>query len=202
MVVNYRAFHTDGPAPIVDLVYALGQLLADPVTDNLLQLAWKLLQPAAQGGHPNELARLIGLGLQIKALANRTPRGAHPRNSTLWDELLDAFGQIAHTPGILEDLIRAFEQPPTAALQQTFAAYTEYRDVLTYDPNDLNGPAFNLTTHSVLPLRDSGRIAPSPTPATTAARCRSFMQLLHDANGLDACTKAARSRTCTWTASA
>ena len=42
-----------------------------------------------------QLARLIGVGLQIKALADAHPEAHIPANSTLWDELFDAIAAIA-----------------------------------------------------------------------------------------------------------
>jgi hypothetical protein len=144
------------------------------------------------------------VGLKIKALADAHPEAHIPATSTLWDELLDDIAEIAHVQdgvgagGILEDLILAFAQQPTAALQQTFAAYIENRDQLTYDhdstssdrtTNALNGPAFNLTSNDTeslhVPVDRS-----QPDVGANQSSLQRFMQLLHDANGLDVCTKA------------
>ncbi len=178
----YRAFHPES-SPVVDLVHALGQLLAEPATDDMLELARRLSK-----NHPGELARLVGLGLKIKQIADSHPEAQIPESSTLWDELLDALAKIAHEPGILEDIVLAFKKDETVRLQETFASYIDFNDELTYDRNNLNGPAFNLTTNSVSPLKTPVDRA-QPDVGKNRSALQRFMQLLHDANGLAACTK-------------
>lgn len=196
VTVSFSAFHPE-TSPLVDLVYALGVMMADPVTDDLLQLGRQLM---AQ--HPAEMARLVGLGLKIKAIADAHPEAHMPAGSTLWDELLDVIAKIAHVQdstnagGVLEDLILAFSQDTTASLQQTFAAYIQFKDNLTYNHNStaggltnaLNGAAWNLTSNGVAPLHvpvDRSQ----PDVGDNRSSLQKFMQLLHDANGLDVCTK-------------
>jgi hypothetical protein len=196
VVLPYRAFHPDS-SPLVDLVYALGVLMADPALDDLLQLARALMTE-----HPAQVARLVGLALKMKAIADNHPEAHIPATSTLWDELLDTLARIAHVEdgigggGILEDLLLAFTQDSTVNLQQTFGAYLEFRDALTYNHNStsgglanaLNGPAWNLTSNGVDPLHvpvDRGQ----PDVGDNRSALQRFMQLLHDASGLDVCTK-------------
>lgn len=191
---KYRAFHAD-TSPIVDLVYALGQLMNDPAFDDLLELGKKLV-----ADHPNELARLVGIGLQIKKLADAHPEAKIPAQSLLWDELLDTIAKIANVKdtigagGILEDLILAFKKDTTVKLQDTFAAYTEFKDPLTYDhrstsgSDKLNGPAFNLASMDNSPLKVPVDRAMADV-GDNRSSLQKFMQLLHDANGLSACTK-------------
>src|SRR5262249_5092791 len=108
--------------------------------------------------------------------------------STLWDELLDTFAKVAATPGVLEDVIRAFAKDETLAVREAFVAYLKYKDELTYDKANLNGPTFDLTTGSVGQLATPVDRAQPDTGKTRSAFQR-FIQLLHDANGLGACTK-------------
>src|SRR4029077_1333478 len=95
--------------------------------------------------HPAEMARLVGVGLRVKAIADAHPEAHIPASSTLWDELLDVIAKMAHVQdgvgggGILEDLILAFAQDSTAKLQQTFAAYVQYGDALTYNHGSTTG---------------------------------------------------------------
>ena len=196
VVVSYSAFHPES-SPLVDLVYALGVTMADPSTDDVLQLVHQLM---AQ--HPAEMARLVGLGLQIRAIADAHPEAHIPQASTLWDELLDVIAKIAHLQdnvgagGLLEDLLLAFGNDSTAKLQQTFAAYIQFGDSLTYNHNSttggltnaLNGPAFNLTTNSVAPLQTPVDRS-KPDTGDNRSALQKFLQQLHDANGLDVCTK-------------
>jgi hypothetical protein len=197
VTIAYSAFHPE-TSPLEDLVYALGVMMSDPVMDDLLQLGRQLM---AQ--HPAELARLVGLGLKIKAIADAHPEAHIPAASTLWDELLDVIANIAHNKdgigagGILEDLFLAFAQDTTVPLQTTFANFIQYKDSLTYDHNStsggltnaLNGPAWNLSSSDTEPLHlPVDRTQPDVGDNQSALQ--RFMQLLHDANGLDVCTKA------------
>ena len=147
VVLPYAGYHAE-TSPLADLVYAVGQVLADPTTDDTLNLFRQLAT-----NYPQQLARLVGVGLQIKAIADAHPEAHIPAASTLWDELLDVFAAIAHvydpqSGGVLEDLITAFGTHQTLALKDAFTAYIDYRDDLTYQnapelrrrPADLNGP--------------------------------------------------------------
>src|SRR5262249_32050408 len=111
-----------------------------------------------------------------------------PEASTLWDDLLDTFAQMAQAPGVFEDLVNAFGKDETLALKNAFVAYMNYKDELTYDKANLNGPTYDNTTQSVGQLQTP---VDRKQPDTGANRSglQKFMQLLHDANGLAACTK-------------
>ena len=197
VILPYAGYHAE-TSPLADLVYAVGQVLADPTTDDTLSLFRQIAT-----NNPQQLARLVGVGLQIKAIANLHPEAHIPKASTLWDELLDAFAAIAHvydakTGGILEDLISAFGTDQTLALKDAFTAYIDYKDVLTYQnaqrapatgAPDLNGPAFNLSTGGVTPMMIPVDRT-QPDSGDNRSELQRFMQLLHDANGLGACTKA------------
>jgi hypothetical protein len=197
VVLPYAGYHAD-TSPLTDLVYAVGQVLADPTTDDTLNLFRQLAT-----NHPQELARLVGVGLEIKAIADKHPEAHIPAASTLWDELLDVFAQMAHvydpkTGGILEDIITAFGKDQTLALKDAFTAYIDYKDGLTYQnaqrlpPSgapDLNGPTFDLSTGGVTPMMIPVDRT-QPDSGDNRSELQRFMQLLHDANGLGACTKA------------
>jgi hypothetical protein len=197
VTLSYSAFHPE-TSPLVDLVYALGVMMSDPVMDDLLQLAQKLM-----AANPDAMARLVGLGLKIKAISNAHPEAHIPATSTLWDELLDVIAQIAHNKdgigagGVLEDLFLSFAQDPTVPLQQTFSAFIQNRDSLTYNHNSttgglsnaLNGAAWNLSSNDTEPLHVPVDRT-QPDVGTNQSALQRFMQLLHDANGLDVCTKA------------
>ena len=197
VTVAYDAFHPE-TSPLQDLVYALGVMMADPEMDDLLQLGSKLMaqQPAAT-------ARLVGLALQIKAIADAHPEAHIPGGSTLWDELLDVIAQIAHVRdgvgggGLLEDLLTAFAQEPSVQLQKAFADYAQYRDGFTYDhgsksgglSNAFNGAAWNLSSSDTAPLHvpvDRSQ----PDVGSNQSALQRVMQLLHDVKDLDFCTKA------------
>ncbi len=182
ITIKYRAFDPS-TSPIVDLVYALGQIMARQEMDDTLAVFRELTDK-----NPQLVARLVGLGLQAKAIADKHPEAKIPANSTLWDEVLDTFVKIAQTPGILEDLFKAFGNDKTLKLDKVFAAYIKYKDELTYDRNDLNGAPWNNTTGGKV-----GLMTPvdrtQPDSGKNRSALQRFMQLLHDANGLAACTK-------------
>jgi hypothetical protein len=180
--VYYRAYRDDA-SPLLDLVHAVAQVLADPSTGDTLALLERL-----SADHPDVLARLVGVGLRIKAIADQHPEASIPGSSTLWDEMLDVLAKIAEQPQLVEDVIRAFGDERTQGLAQAGAAYMTMRDELTYDRDDLNGPPFNLTVGKRAPLMtpvDRSR----PDTGTNRSAFQRFLQTLHDTNGMSVCTK-------------
>ena len=94
VVVNYNAFQT-ASSPILDLVYALGQMLGDPTIDDTLNLSKSLLDPhATPTSHTSDVARVVGDGLYSKNIADMHPEAKIPATSTLWDEMIDVMIQI------------------------------------------------------------------------------------------------------------
>jgi hypothetical protein len=180
----YRGFRED-QSPLLDLVHGIGQVLADPTTDDTLALLARLAQDK-----PQVLARLMGAGFRIKEIGNKHPEAAIPASSTLWDEMLDVLVKIASekNPRLIEDVIRAFGDDRTLDLAKAGAAYMEMRDQLTYDRNNLNGTPFNVTTGKVETLVtpvDRGK----PDTGANRSVFQRFNQTLHDGNGLSICTK-------------
>ena len=180
--VAYRGFRDD-QSPLLDLVHAIGQVLADPSTDDTLALLQRLAQDK-----PQVLARLVGAGFRIKEIADQHPEAQIPADSTLWDEMLDVLVKIAQKPKLVEDIVRAFGDDRTLDLAKSGAAYMEMRDQLTYDRNNLNGTPFDVTTGKVDTLTTpvDRKQADSGTNRSAFQR---FLQTLHDANGLSICTK-------------
>jgi hypothetical protein len=180
--IAFRGFRED-QSPLLDLVHAVGQVLADPSTDDTLALLQRLA-----ADKPQVLARLVGAGFRIKAIADQHPEAQIPAASTLWDEMLDVVVAISQKPKLAEDIIRAFGDDRTLDLAKSGAAYMEMRDQLSYDRNNLNGTPFNVTT---------GKVATLTTPVdrskadsgTNRSAFQRFLQTLHDANGLSICTK-------------
>jgi hypothetical protein len=180
--VAYRAYRED-KSPVLDLVHAVGQILADPSTDDTLALVQRLAQDK-----PQVLARLVGAGFRIKEIADQHPEAHIPAASTLWDEMLDVLVKIAQKPQLIEAIMRAFGDDRTLDLAKSGAAYMEMRDQLTYDRANLNGPPFNLTTSKVDTLTTPVDRSQADTGSNRSAFQR-FLQTLHDANGLSICTK-------------
>lgn len=180
--LKYRRFDP-ATSPLVDLVYALGQIVARPEVDDTLAVFKRLIEE-----RPELMARLVGIGLQLKAIADRHPEAKIPENSMFWDEVIETVVKIAQTPGILEDLLKGFGNDKTLKLDKVFAAYIKFKDEVTYDRNDLNGAVWNNTTGGkagLMTLVDRTQ----PDSGKNRSALQRFMQLLHDANGLAACTK-------------
>lgn len=182
VTVKYRGYRED-TSPLLDLVHAFGQVLADPQTDDTLALLQRLAKD-----EPHVLARLVGVGLEIKEIADEHPDAQIPASSTFWDEMLDVVAAIAQKPKLVEDIIRAFGDDATLDMPRSAVAYLTKRDELTYDRNDLNGPVFNLTTGKVETLKtpvDRSR----PDTGKNRSAFQRFLQALHDTKGMSVCTK-------------
>lgn len=178
----YRGFREDD-APLLDLVHGIGQVLADSTADDTLAL----LQTLARD-KPQVLARLIGMGLKAKEIADRHPEAKTPAESTLWDEMLDVLVRITEKPKLTEDIIRAFGDDRTLDMARSSAAYMKYRDQLSYDRNNLNGPVFNVTTGRVEDMKtfvDRSK----PDSGWNQSAFQRFLRVLHETNGMSVCTK-------------
>ena len=180
--LQYNAFHASD-APMLDLVYAFGQVLGDPTIDDTLQLTKSLITT-----NTSSIARLTGDALQIKAIADQHPEAHIPATSTFWDEMLDVAVQIEQEPGLLEDVIRALGKDATPTLGPALTAYVSYNDQISYDRSNLNGPAYNLTTMMPGPMQTAVDRTIPDIGANRSAFQR-FLQTIHDTNGLTVCNK-------------
>ncbi len=184
VTVPYSAFHPD-TSPVADLVYAVGQILATPEIDDLLAVAAQLVRQ-----HPEQLASFVGLALEVKKIANNHPEATLPATATFWDDLFVQLGTVAHQPGLVEDILRAVQQPPTLGLEPALATYFTYKDDVSYDTNDLNGPSVNLTVPGQTTLAFVTPVdRTQPDSGSNKSEMQKFLSLLHDTNGLAICTK-------------
>ncbi|MBS2020337.1 MAG: hypothetical protein JST00_46195 [Deltaproteobacteria bacterium] len=178
----FRGYREDD-APLLDLVHAVGQVLADPTTDDTLALVQTLARDK-----PQVLARLIGMGLRIKEIADRHPEAKIPGGSTLWDEMLDVLVRIVERPKLVEDIIRAFGDDRTLAMSRSSAAYMKFRDQISYDRGNLNGPVFNVTTNRVEDMKTPVDRS-KPDSGFNQSAFQRFLRVLHETNGMSVCTK-------------
>jgi hypothetical protein len=181
--VTYDAYDTQN-SPLLDLIYAFGQILADPTAGDTFSFAKTLVTQ-----QPNTVARLVGDSLYAKGLANADTSGRLPKTSTLWDEMIDTTIQIEQEPGLLEDVLRALGDDASLPLSTVFSTYMANDDHISYDRTHLNGPTFNETT-----MDGSQPKTPVDRTGVDAAWNRSemqrFLQAIHDTNGVTACNKA------------
>jgi len=170
-------------SPLIDLTYAFGNVASDPTFDDTLSLVRQIATD-----HPDMVARLVGMALRIKQIADNHPEAHLTKTSLFWDDFLGVFAKIAQTPNLLEPFIMALGSDDVQGLPLSIGSYLSFKDDLTYDRNDLNGPAFNATTSTVGPM-----VTPVDRSASDSGQNRSAMQkllqLLHDADGLATCSK-------------
>ncbi|PIE05892.1 MAG: hypothetical protein CSA75_02355, partial [Sorangium cellulosum] len=87
--VQYLGFDPS-TSPIVDLVHAAGQILADPQSDDFLKAMIDLLE-----NHEQEIARAIGVALEAKEIADEYPDVGLPRESVFWDHMAHILGKVS-----------------------------------------------------------------------------------------------------------
>lgn len=201
--VPYTAFDPS-TSPLVDLLHGVAATVAHPEVQHALVLLRKLLNE-----NPAIVARLVGLGLELKAISDKYTDAVVPEHSTFWDEMIDVFTRMARDPDMLEQLVRAFADQNTFELRTTFAAFMKYKDELTYfkDPNDTeNYENFNGLDSGGNPRPDGQRLLNLttgtwgslgtpvnrglPDSGENRSALQKFIQLLHDVKGMSACTKA------------
>jgi hypothetical protein len=178
-------------AALGDLVYALGQILADPSTDATLAFASTLMK-----SNTTDVARVVGDTLWAKDQANADTTAKIPAKSTFWDEMVDVLVGIAQDSSVstdpngkrlLEDILTAFAQPASLGLSKAVASQATNVDVITYDRNDLNGPAVNTSKPGSPPATPADRT--KPDTGSNRSELQRFAQLVHDTNGVTLCNK-------------
>jgi hypothetical protein len=182
VTVSYDAFHPE-TSPLVDLVYAVGQVLGDKTADDTLALSKSLMQ-----NHQNDLARVVAAGLAFKDVANKHSEAMIPAKSTFWDELIDVLVKIEQEPGLLEDVLRSTESPQSNLLGGVFANYMQFKDHISYDRQNLNGPPFDVDTNNTNEMSQQVDRT-KPDSGWNRSAFQKFVQLLHDTDGVTACNK-------------
>ncbi len=182
VTVTYDAFHAE-TSPLLDLVYAVGQLLGDAPTDALLQYSSMLMKD-----HTADLARVVGAGLAFKDVADKHPEAVLPAKSTFWDEILDVLVKVEQEPGLLEDVLRSLGSDQALPLNGIFANYMGFRDHVSYDRKNLNGKPYNFDTASNNDMKTPVDRTKADTGWNRSAFLR-FLQVVHDTNGVTACNK-------------
>ncbi len=182
VTLAYSGFAAQSSA-LLDMVYGMMQVMPGPANDDLLAYVNALL-----ANDTNEVARLIGTGLVMKANADKATTAHIPSTSTLWDEMLDVAVQIEQEPGLLEDVLAALGDDRTPGLGQAFSSYTSFDDQMTYDRNNLNGPAYNQTTSGEAPMQTPVDRSKADTGYNRSGFQR-FLQIIHDADGVTVCNK-------------
>lgn len=201
--IRYNRFRSED-SPFPDLAHAIGQILADEDSDVLLQALLDLLE-----NHEAIVARLVGAALRVREIVVQhdtlADQGIEPRAGLayevpVWDEIGAVVGRIAQRPGLVQGLLGALADdvvvaPKDGALHMgdALAKLATYRDELTYNPHDINGPAVNVT---VAPAGGDSRDPETPVDPAQPRNGKNVsilertLRLLHDVDGGPACNKA------------
>jgi hypothetical protein len=198
---KYKRFRGED-SPLADLAHASGQILADPDSDAILASLMDLVQ-----NHEQVVARLLGAALRIRELAaqhdeaardGKEPFAEMPYETPIWDEIAQVVHRIVQRPGLTRKLLESLADDTVvtpfggaAHEGKTMANFFRNRDFLTYDPNNLNGPAINVTVGGAS-VADPQTPVDQTKPKVGDNRSimqRSF-QVIHDANGAKLCNRA------------
>ncbi|MDC0741123.1 hypothetical protein [Polyangium mundeleinium] len=196
--VPYRRFKAD-TSPLPDLAHALGQILADPESDALVLGLIDLVE-----NHEQELSRLLGAALKIRKIAEghdvlaaqgKEKLAEIPYEAPIWDEIAAVMGRVTQRPGLTAKLIGSFADPafvtPTGGVShmgESLMRLMTTRDEMTYYDDDLNGPAWNVTTNNTLdPSTPVDRT--KPLAGENRSCWERTLDIIHHANNVKACNK-------------
>lgn len=196
-------------SPIPDLVHGLGQILAHPDSDVIILGLIELIE-----NHRPVVARLMGAALKAKEIADAhdelAAQGLEPRAELayevpVWDEMAQVVSRMAQEPGTIAKLLEAMADPviveshtqhplitgsPAAHMGETIAAQMRFRDRYAYDPNDINGPAYNVTDGYPSYANPHNPVdRTQPQVGDNRSMFERSLQLIYDGNRVKACNK-------------
>lgn len=134
----YPGFDTTNSSA-VDIVYALGSILALPSTEPLLHTTETLLRD-----HESDAAGVVASAHYLLDRSDLYPDAAFAQPNGFWDDMTDVAIGMAHRPGMLEAVIRSFADPRSAQLGDIYGGMMRNRDRVDYDPANLNGAPLGL----------------------------------------------------------
>lgn len=189
--IQYTGFDPD-TSPIVDLVHGVGQILADPQSDDFLVQLIDLFE-----NHEQAVARVMGVALELKRIGDGYADVSLPRDSIFWDQFAAVFAEVAavgvstgdpDAQGLLEDLLLALTNEDALELASVYSKFMTYRDVMNYNRHDINGPAWNYTTNTAMPPTKPVDRTKTASGDNMSMFHRS-MQIIFDSTGTTACNK-------------
>jgi len=196
--VPYKRFRGED-SPLPDLAHALGQILADADSDVLVQGLIDLVE-----NHEDKVARLLGAALKIREISlqhdalaaqGKEKFASIPYKTPIWDEIGQIMARITARPGLTSKLITSFADPamvtPSGGVQhmgEAFAKLMTNTDEMTYYADDINAPAWNVTTNNSL---DPSTPVDRSKPVVGANRScwERTIDIIHNANKVKACNK-------------
>lgn len=199
-------------SPLVDLIYALGPVLADRDSDALLLGLLDLVE-----NHEGDVARLLGAALKVRQIAldhdklaqqGEEPLAQMPYATPIWDEIAQVMSEIVEArpidepngePNLVQKVVKGFADPVLVSEQggsksvgHTLATFLRMRDEMTYNASNLNGPAINLTDNAAGGSTADPKHPVDQTKAKTGKNRSLFERtigLIHDVNNVSMCNK-------------
>ncbi|WP_428265013.1 hypothetical protein [Haliangium sp.] len=185
--ITFQGFDTT-QAPLLDLTHAGLQVLRDPEIADTLDWVEVLLRDHPEA--PAQLAEAVVSALRTPdMLGDLGERAELEADSALLDDLVPVLTQILETPGLLEDLMVALEDPRVAELGAYFRDYMKYADQFGYDASAPGQPVVYLDTG--LPA-DGFRTEVNRDGPNSGFNRSIFQRVLHllaDTNGVKLCNK-------------
>ncbi len=184
---TYQGFDSDSSAAL-DLAHAGLSALRDPGIDGTLGMAETLMRD-----HTSETAQLIEAVIDVLGipddLGELGDRASLEGDSALLDDLVPVLQRLLETPGLLEDLMVALEDPRVKQLGPYFRDYMKFADQFDYDVDDPNLPVVYTGTKEVATeFRtevDRGQL----DSGFNRSIFQRVLHLLADTNGKELCTK-------------
>ena len=176
-------------SPLLDLIHAAGQLLAHPRSDSWITMIKKLGVEEEQ-----KLARVIAGALKLKKISDAHPEARVDPTVTFWDEFGEIIVRLAEKPALFKAVLLTIADPNTQDyLGPAFAKYNSHKDLMSYDPADINGDPKTLEDDSHTRTNDTepSTAVDRTQPDTDLNRSewQRFAQIIHDMNGVNACNK-------------
>lgn len=192
--LEYSRFRAED-SPIVHLVHAVGQVLADQESDQALLALIDLAESDEAA-----LARVLAAALRAKEISDEhgagpLPAASLPYENPVWDEAAQVLSDISEQPRLVASLLDGLADPivvtPFGAsnhLGDTMALFAATTDELTYDQGDPNGPAVNLTAGGYL---DPQTLVDwnAPRSGTNRSNLERSLLLMHDTGGARTCNR-------------
>ncbi len=126
--LSYTTFATDRGS-LFDTVYALGELMYRPQTEDALTVTEALMRD-----HESETAGVLRAARYTANQGDLYPNAQLYQPSNFWDDLIDLLIRMAQKPGMLEAVMRSFSDDRSAQLGTIYGNLMRYKDRISYNP--------------------------------------------------------------------
>ncbi len=182
--LSYTTFQTD-QGSLFDVVYALGEMMYRPETEDALVVTEGLLRD-----HESEAAGVIRAAHFMANQGDLYPTAQLSQPNILWDDLIDLFVRMAQKPGMLEAMMRSFSDDRSAQLGTIYGNLMRNKDRVTYNP----GPGAQNAAPIGLPL-DQPVDRSMPDTVDNESLFQRTVALIDGLNGVQVCNRAGASLT-------